>query len=372
MEEQTILLVEDDVALLEGMGDTLEMMGYRTIKATNGREGLERLAQVRPDLIISDIMMPEMDGYEFHQAVSSMAESSTIPFIFLTAKSDQADVRKGLREGVDAYLTKPFDLEDLLLHVQNKLDRFATIRNQTMAQLDELQRQIVTMFSHELRTPLTYIQGYTDLMADSSGATSSEEMTMFLQGIQAGSRRLNRLVESLLILVQLDTNVFTHEFERFAMVEPDAGRFVRLAATSLEPAATERGLTIAVDIHESLPALRVVSEHLVRILGNLLENAIKFTPEGGPEVVIRAYTSGDRVCFDVQDHGIGISAADQARLFQRFVQINRAQHEQPGIGVGLVIARGLALVHGGDITVQSAVGQGSTFTLWLPSINAAS
>jgi CheY-like chemotaxis protein len=259
MEEKTILLVEDDVALLEGMGDTLEMMGYQTIKATNGREGLERLAQVRPDLIISDIMMPEMDGYEFHKAVSSMSDTATIPFIFLTAKSDQADVRKGLREGVDAYLTKPFDLEDLLLHVQNKLDRFATIRNQTMAQLDELQRQIVTMFSHELRTPLTYIQGYTDLMADSSVATSPEEMTMFLQGIQAGSRRLNRLVESLLILVQLDTNVYAHEFERFAMVETNPGRFVRLAVTSLEPAATERSLAVKVELQESLPAVRIVS-----------------------------------------------------------------------------------------------------------------
>ena len=353
------------------MGDTLEMMGYHTIKATNGREGLERLAQVRPDLIISDIMMPEMDGYAFHQAVSSMADSATIPFIFLTAKSDQADVRKGLREGVDAYLTKPFDLEDLLLHVQNKLDRFATIRNQTMAQLDELQRQIVTMFSHELRTPLTYIQGYTDLMADTSVATSPDEITMFLQGIQAGSRRLNRLVESLLILVQLDTNVYAHEFEHFAMVEPDPGRFVRLAATSLEPAATERNLKVQVELQNPLPPVKIVSEYFTRIVGNLLENAIKFTPEGGPTVVLRAYESDGRACFAVQDRGIGIAAADQSKLFQRFVQIDRAQHEQPGIGVGLVIARGLAQVHGGDIIVQSAPGVGSTFTLWLPAAAAA-
>ena len=211
MEKVIILLVEDDVALLEGMSDTLEMQGYKTIQATDGRKGLEVLQQVQPDLIISDIMMPEMDGYEFHRAVASSPESAGIPFIFLTAKSDQEDVRKGLREGVDAYLTKPFDLEELLIHVQNKLDRFAMIRQQALAQLDELQSQIVTMFSHELRTPLTYIQGYTDLLADTPQSISPDEMKLFLDGIQNGSRRLNQVIENLLTLVQIDTDVYGQE-----------------------------------------------------------------------------------------------------------------------------------------------------------------
>ena len=181
MQSEIILLVEDDLALLEGMSDTLEMMGYQTVKTTNGREGLQVLQRVLPDLIISDIMMPEMDGFEFHSAVSSNPELASIPFIFLTAKSDLTDIRKGLRVGVDAYLTKPFDLQDLLLHVQNKLNRFATIRNQSLTQLEDLQRQIVTMFSHELRTPLTYIQGYSDLLADAPQGVTPEEMQVFLE-----------------------------------------------------------------------------------------------------------------------------------------------------------------------------------------------
>lgn len=367
MEKPIILLVEDDFALLEGMGDTLEMMGYRTIKATNGREGVDVLAQVRPDLIISDIMMPEMDGYEFHRQVSSNPETSSIPFIFLTAKSDQADVRKGLREGVDAYLTKPFDLEDLLLHVQNKLNRFAAIRKQAMSQLEELQRQIVTMFSHELRTPLTYIQGYTDLLVGSPVTPSPDEMTIFLEGIQAGSRRLNRLVENLLTLVQLDTHVFLQEFERFSVVEPDAGRYVRLAATTMESLAVEKGLKLRVAVEEPLPPVRIVSDHFLKILRNLLDNAIKFTHEPGAEIEVRCAARDGQVVFAVSDPGVGIAASDLPEIFERFRQINRARQEQAGIGVGLVIARGLAQVQGGDVEVESQEGVGSTFTLWLPA-----
>ncbi len=367
MEEPIILLVEDDLALLDGMCDTLEMMGYKTIRATNGREGIDVLKQVRPDLIISDIMMPEMDGYAFHQAVSSEPETATIPFIFLTAKSDQADVRRGLRDGVDAYLTKPFDLEDLLIHVQNKLDRFATIRKQALAQLENLQHQIVTMFSHELRTPLTYIQGYTDLLTDVPGGNiSPDEITLFLEGIRAGSRRLNRLVENLLALVQLDTHVYTHEFVRFASPDTHIDRLILYSVKSLEPVAASKGIPLEVTIADDLPPVRIISSHFTQALNNLIDNAIKFTTIPGTAVRIVASCQDNQVCVDVIDQGIGVSTRDLPHVFERFRQIDRAKHEQPGIGVGLAIAQGLVRVQGGDILVESKVNAGSTFTICLP------
>lgn len=366
MAEAVILLVEDDLALLEGMSDTLEMMGYRTIKASNGREGLSVLKDVKPDLIISDIMMPEMDGYEFHQAVSSQPDSAAIPFIFLTAKSDQTDVRRGLRDGVDAYLTKPFDLEDLLLNVQNKLNRFATIRKQTMSQLEELQNQIVTMFSHELRTPLTYIQGYTDLLADSPVETRPDELQMFLEGIQSGSRRLNMLVENLLMLVHLDTNVYAQEFQRFSIIEKNISSFIEIAASSLKSQAEKKNLLIKIESRGYIGPVRLVPDHMMVVLRNLFENAIKFTQAPGSTIHITTYQNNDRVFIDIADKGIGISPKDLPHLFDRFRQIDRAKHEQAGIGVGLSIARGLVQIQGGDIMVESDLGLGSTFTIWLP------
>jgi len=371
MQRQTILLVEDDIALLEGMSDTLEMVGYKTIQATNGQEGLDALKRAQPDLIISDIMMPEMDGYLFHKEVISHPENAAIPFIFLTAKSDQADVRKGLREGVDAYLTKPFDLEDLLLHVQNKLNRFATIRKQSLAQLEELQRQIVTMFSHELRTPLTYIQGYTDLLADTPQPANAEEIELFLRGLQTGSKRLSKLVENLLCLVQLDTDLYSQEFAEYSIVESDIGRIARLPAGAHASMAADKGITIHVDIADSLPAVRLVEDQIIQALSRLIENAIKFTRAPDAKVRLHVYQSGNRVCMDVIDQGIGIAPNHIPHIFERFRQIDRERHEQAGIGVGLSIARGLAQTHGGDIEAESTLGEGSKFTLWLPALDGA-
>jgi signal transduction histidine kinase len=372
MEKLTILLVEDDLGLLDAMSETLEMVGYSTVRASNGREGLEALSQLRPDLIISDIVMPEMDGYAFHQEVVSRPELVTIPFIFLTGKSDQADVHRGLREGVDVYLTKPFDVDDLLVHVQNRLTRFAAVRRQLLRQLEELQNQVVTMFSHELRTPLAFIQGYTDLLAESPGSMPPDEVRLFLEGIQHGSCRLHRLVENLLALVYLDTEVSAREFERFSTKEAHLGRLVQTVVAGHERAAAARGLRLQAELDDAMPSVRIANDHIICALSHLLENAIKFTSGSDKTIMVRTYGSGGRAYIEIQDEGIGISANDMLVVFERFRQIDRGKQEQAGLGIGLAIARGLARINGGDIRVVSEPGRGSTFTLWLPSVAPSS
>jgi signal transduction histidine kinase len=367
MQKATILVVEDDAALRDGMSDTLNSEGYETIQAGDGREGLDVLQRVRPDLIISDIMMPEMDGYSFHRAVASNPQTATIPFIFLTAKSDQADVLKGLRVGVDAYLTKPFDLDRLLAHVQNKLHRFAVIREQAMGQLEELQHQIVNMFSHELRTPLTYIMGYTDLLVGSSSSISPDEMEVFVRGLQAGTGRLNKMVDRILTLVHLGTRVYDKEFEEYSVVGADMADLVAYAAEGCQPLADKKGLELRIEIADSLPAVRQLETLLSQALICLVENAIKFSGSPDHPVIIRAYPARGRIHIDVIDEGIGIAPEDQERIFEPFVQIDRARYEQAGVGIGLAIARGLARVHGGDVVVESKLGEGSKFTMWLPA-----
>jgi signal transduction histidine kinase len=371
MDKAVILLVEDDAALREGMSDTLESEGYKTVQAGNGLEGLEALERIFPDLIISDIMMPEMDGYTFHDEVASNPKTATVPFIFLTAKSDQADVLKGLRVGVDAYLTKPFDLEQLLAHVQNKLHRFAVVRKQAMLQLEELQHQIVNMFSHELRTPLTYITGYTDLLAGSPSSISPEELKLFLKGLRAGTDRLNRMVENILTLVHLGTQVYDQEFAEYAVVRTDISRMVNDVVKEYRDAAAGKGLGIQVEIADALPPVRHLETLLPRALNCLIDNAVKFSRTAGSQINVRAYQANGRVIIDVIDEGIGIAPEDLERIFEPFVQIDRAKYEQAGVGIGLTIARGLARVHQGDVIVESQHGVGSKFSLWLPAAEAA-
>ena len=203
MAEQ-ILIVEDDLAMSSGIRDVLEMNGYRVQLAENGVEGLKTLELFRPDLIISDIMMPEMDGFEFLEQVRRHPRWAAVPFIFLTAKGQRPDIRAGKQLGADDYLVKSVDLEDLLVVVRAKLDRALTIQQQSRREMDDLKRNLLNMLSHEFRTPLTYITGYVDLIQE--GEWSAEDLQKFLGRIKGGSNRLNRLVEDFLLLVRFETD----------------------------------------------------------------------------------------------------------------------------------------------------------------------
>ncbi|MCJ7567156.1 MAG: response regulator, partial [Anaerolineales bacterium] len=165
MTKPIILVVEDDMALLEGIRELLELSEYKVLTATNGQEALEVLEKKHPDLIVSDIMMPEMDGYQFHEKVREQPELSAIPFIFLTARGEKADIRRGKELGADDYITKPFDDEDLLVAVRAKLSRWDNLRQQRDEEVADLKSKILLTLSHEFRTPLTYIINYSDLLA---------------------------------------------------------------------------------------------------------------------------------------------------------------------------------------------------------------
>jgi DNA-binding response OmpR family regulator len=143
----TILLVDDDPAILEGVVDLLQLYGYNLLTASDGKLALEVMQDYTPDLVISDIMMPEMDGYEFYEAVRSRPEWVPIPFIFLTARGQQVDIRRGQSLGADAYLVKPFEPEDLLIAIDARLKRARAIQAVTQADVDQMKQQLITIIS---------------------------------------------------------------------------------------------------------------------------------------------------------------------------------------------------------------------------------
>ncbi len=367
MSEQ-ILIVEDDLAMSGGIRDVLEMHGYRVQLAENGMEGLKLLETFRPDLIISDIMMPEMDGYEFLEKVRRHPEWTTVPFIFLTAKGQRPDIRAGKQLGADDYLVKSVDLEDLLVVVRAKLDRSLVLRQKSRQDLEELKRQVLNMLSHEFRTPLTYITGYVDLIQD--GDWSPDELQKFLTRIKSGSLRLNRLVEDFLFLVRFET-----DDARQAYVM-DKGPFnnwrsvvARIFDMHREHAA-QRSVELAADIQPDLPLVEAHEPYLENAVNRLVDNAIKFSKPGGGKVAVKVRSANGRVLCTISDTGIGIPPAELAHMFERFHQINRQKTEQQGAGVGLAIVRGIVDLHHGEVTCQSVEGQGSDFTFSLPVLPA--
>src|SRR6185503_10573124 len=164
MAGETILVVEDDAALLQGLRDILELSGYQVLTGRTGVEGLAVLEKQLPDLIVSDINMPQMDGYQFYSQVRAKPDWVSLPFIFLSAKSEKDDVRRGKLLGADDYIIKPFEEVDLLVAIQGKLNRRAEIQAAMNRQMDDLKRTILTSLNHEFRTPLTYITTYADMM----------------------------------------------------------------------------------------------------------------------------------------------------------------------------------------------------------------
>jgi signal transduction histidine kinase len=360
-----ILVADDDLVMQQSVADLLRISGYQVLTAANGALALQVLQSQTPDLIIADIAMPEMDGYELYDAVRSNPEWNLLPFIFLSARGEQKDIRYGYRLGADHYLTKPFEPEDLLAIVQAHLSRMNTVRATVTSNIDTMKRRLLNTFSHELRTPLTAIYGFVGLLQDDLDALSDDQVKEMLGHIENGAKRLNHLVEDMLLLLQIDSGAVKIEMARFSQ-PVDVGQVINNVVLNLGSQADYRHVEIETRIPERMTVMGIPS-YLIDMLARLVDNAIKFSQPNDGGVVISANRRDDQVHIAVEDRGIGISMDQQKRLFQRFEQINRERMEQQGAGLGLVIAMGLANLHGGTIIVESQETIGSTFTLVLPA-----
>jgi len=366
MDKPLIMVVEDDFALLAGIRELLELTDYRVVPASNGVEALELLDHYRPDLIVSDIMMPEMDGYEFHSKVRERVELLTVPFIFLTARGEKVDIRHGKSLGADDYITKPFDDEDLLVAIGAKLTRWQVLREKQDEEIADLKHKILLTLSHEFRTPLTYIINYAEILDMSDEDLSSEDFKDFMQGIRRGAVRLNTLVEDFLALVELQTGeaVQAYYYRRARIDDPVA--WLRIQAKQSESKAQAANLELVIDVPETVPSFVVDEAYMSDALRRLLDNAIKFSDEKSEKVRFTVRAEQDEIVILIEDEGVGIEEQELSELFNIFHQIDRSKTEQQGTGSGLSIANGIVEIHGGRIEVESALGVGSTFKVYLP------
>ncbi len=367
MERPLILVVEDNLTMLSGIRDLLEMAGYRALTAPDADSALRLLEDHRPDLILSDIMMPGLDGYQFYERVRQRPEWVDIPFIFLTARGEKADVRRGKALGADDYITKPFEQDDLLAAVRGKLSRRAALERRSEERLEALKRTILGTLSHEFRTPLTYVINYSQMLDEEGPALSPEDFRSFMQAIRRGAERLQRLVFDFITLVEIETG----EAERLYLLRrrpiESFGPWLRTLARRHEAAAQARGLALVLQVPDDLPAVLGDEVLLSDAISRLMDNAIKFSRPQSRSVWVRAGASAGRVWLEVEDEGVGIPPQEMSALFNLFHQIDRQRREQQGTGSGLAICKALVELHGGTVTARSQVGQGSTFRIELPA-----
>ncbi|MGJ3239609.1 MAG: hybrid sensor histidine kinase/response regulator [Anaerolineae bacterium] len=363
-----VLIVEDDAHLLTGIRDILELENYNVLTAANGRDGLTVLRSDPanpPDVIVSDVMMPHMDGFQFLEEVRKEDRWIHVPFIFLTAKGEKTDRYKGSMLGADQYLTKPFDAEDLLVAVSASLKRHRAIARVAEDEIYGNKQKILTILNHEFRTPLTLVVAYAEMLKEyDPSQTSAEEVMTFLHGVNSGADRLRRLIENFITVVELDSGEAAKTIAWRKRPVQDLS-FLTDEAVRQADNPELRPRQFVIEIQDDMPAVELDVQYMTQVFRELLDNAAKFSADGDT-ITLRASVEDHMLVVRVTDYGRGIPEAELESIWEPFYQINREQFEDQGSGSGLAIVKGIVEYHNGSCSVTSTMGEGSTFTVKTP------
>lgn len=359
-----ILVIDDEEWLREMVHMALSQRGYDVIEAPNGQVGVEIARKELPDLVLCDVNMEKLDGYATLSALRKEKATATIPFILMTGMADNAGMRHGMDLGANDYLPKPFSLDGLYAAVEARIKIAEQVKEQAGEALHDLRSNISMMLPHELRTPLNGILAFGEMLAADPTSFTPEEIADMGQTISQSGRALQRLVETFLAYSQLEILRANKNqaAELRGQTTTQAGALVESEARRLAEEAKRAG-DLAIEI-ASLD-VAVSQDYFVKLAGELIHNAFKFSAAGKP-VRVSFASAGDFVVLQVTDQGRGMSA-DQITKIGAFMQFDRKTHEQQGLGLGLTIARRIAEIHGGGLTVQSELGVGTIVTAKLPA-----
>ncbi len=416
-EKKHILIAEDSATQAQMLKESLSKLGYKVSVASDGKEAWDQFCRHRPHLVISDINMPKMDGYQLCAAIKRQAP--TLPVVLLTAMREVEDVIRGLQAGADNYLFKPCPPEYLsqrieaLLNIETdpKEDTAVTVplgkktykitanRRQILnlllsvfenaveqnrrleqsnrelqqaqekliqinARLEDLNRQkdeLIGMAAHDLRSPLNAILGYSQVGLERFGETADPVLVRFLRSIARSSEKMLQLVNDLLDVSALESGSLTLHLE-----EVDLNSLIHSCVELVQAIADRKNITIETVIPTQLPKLLADGPKLEQVITNLLTNAVKFS-HPNTKVRISASATQTGITVEVEDKGQGIPARDQLKLFRPFIKTSvKATAGESSIGLGLAIAKKIIEGHGGTIWVNSEVGKGSVFSFSIP------
>ena len=372
--QEQILLVDDNPANLDLLSQVLMVASYRIRSALSGRQALESARLAPPDLILLDISMPEMNGFEVCRILKQEERLRDIPVVFISALDDVLDKVKAFQVGGADYVTKPFQAEEVLARVEyqvqlRRLRHQLEERNRVLAEayaglqeLDQLKASFTGMLVHDLRSPLSGIQMVLDLFEE-EGTIKPSYLAQCKQSIQSTMGILNDLLE----LYRSEGSEMALELSPTnpqSLLENAKGVFALQAL--------RQEISLECVCPESLPTIQVEAHKVDRILANLISNALKFTPSGGRIRLEASVVEGGGVdlglrwvLVNITDTGRGIPPEKLPYIFDPYRQVSSGDAKR-GFGLGLAIVQRLMTAHLGRVMVCSQVGVGTTFSLYFP------
>lgn len=365
-----VIVIEDEADIRAEVMDWLTFEGYQVIGAENGRVGLEAIYRDRPDLIICDIAMPEVDGHEVLIEVRSNPDLAHIPFVFLTAAADRESFRKGMNMGADDYLTKPFTHAEVLKAVRARLDKKSTQDMLLQAQLEAfstalseareqrmMKSRLVAMFAHDFRNSLAGILSSSNIIRNYNDRLSPEQRDTHLDRVDGSVHFLVQMVDEMLMVAEMEGG--------HLVCKPRLTNIVNLVDGIVEEFRLIHRTTHHFDYEANGASEAEVDPKLFRqIVTNLVGNAVKYSHDD-TDVTVRLHEKHNHLELVVEDQGIGIPPEDIPRLFEPFQRASNVR-DTKGTGLGLAIVKQAVDLHGGSVTVASELDRGTRFVVMMP------
>lgn len=365
--EPKILVVDDTEDNLDLLEFALKRKPVMMLRASSGAECLVVAERENPDVILLDIQMPEMDGYETFKRLRANPKTAKIPVVFLTAqKKDPESIEKGLALGVDEYLTKPIDVEELFVRT-----RMLVQLKRAQAELERTKADFMAMLVHDLRSPLSGIQSVIKFIKEvSKEGPLKDEYLKLLDAAEESSHRMLELVNDFLDLSKFEAGSMTLDRQPTSIKEL-LGRVI----SQMELQFQRRNIAIKTNFDDDLPLVHVDERKIEQVAVNLLSNALKFA-KPDTSVIVSAERMNDArdekrsmVRVSVSDIGLGIPAQELPLLFERYKQASSASKvKQKGTGLGLAICKLIVEAHEGTISAESEPNQWTTFRFTLPAV----
>jgi len=366
-----VLIIDDRPENLLGLRKLLESGGFKVNEALSGEEALKKALKNEYCVIILDVQMPGMDGFEVAESLSGLNKTKDIPIIFLSAvNTEKKFISKGYMAGAYDYIVKPFDPDILLMKVRNlymlcrqhqelkkikqQLENEIEIRKEAERKKDEF----LSIASHELKTPLTSMKGYIQVLKKSLDNNPKEKNKLYLERAEYQSNRLNLLINDLFDLSNIEAGKFSLKKEKFSFRQ-------MLTNITENFSYTFPGyeMILTGDVSGNLVADQARIEQVIM---NYLSNAVKYSPLSKAINLSVTISAGNHLRVRITDKGVGIAAEKLPMLFQKFYRADESSNRFQGLGIGLFISSQIIKMHGGEYGAESIEGEGSVFYFSIP------